>query len=67
MGRRAAKIAARKGKSDALKTKVFATYGKKLVMVRFGALGSRGRGSLYVHIVPSSPERAGWLADRLTD
>lgn len=34
MGRRAAKIAARKGKSDALKTKVYATYGKKLVMVR---------------------------------
>jgi len=34
MGRRAAKIAGRKGKSDAIKTKVFATYGKKLVMVR---------------------------------
>lgn len=32
MGRRAAKNAARKGKSDALKTKVYATYGKKLVM-----------------------------------
>lgn len=69
MGRRAAKIAARKGKSDALKTKVFATYGKKLVMVRFGALGSRGwgGGGWYVHILPSSPERAGWLAGRQTD
>jgi len=32
MGRRAAKNAARKGKSDALKTKIYASYGKKLVM-----------------------------------
>lgn len=32
MGRRAAKIAARKGKSDAIKTKIYALYGKKLVM-----------------------------------
>ncbi len=32
MGRRAAKNAARKGKSDAIKTKIYASYGKKLVM-----------------------------------
>lgn len=34
MGRRAAKIAARKGKSDMLKTKIYSAYGKKIIMVR---------------------------------
>jgi transcriptional/translational regulatory protein YebC/TACO1 len=33
MGRRAAKIAARKGKSDAIKTKIYASFGKKIIMV----------------------------------
>jgi len=32
MGRRAAKIAARKGKADAARTKLFAAYGKKIIM-----------------------------------
>lgn len=32
MGRRAAKIAARKGKSDAIKTKIYASFGKKIIM-----------------------------------
>lgn len=34
MGRRAAKIAARKGKSDMAKTKIYSAYGKKIIMVR---------------------------------
>lgn len=37
MGRRAAKIAARKGKSDMVKTKIYSAYGKKIIMVRRAA------------------------------